>query len=83
MAVASSCSIAIGLTKWLKQSTGLSANARNFLGRTVPFAAVGTAGVLNGEQKVYIFEINLISFSVLDETKRIERRYGLFNELRI
>jgi len=47
MAVASSCSIALGLTEWLKRSTGLSANARNLLGRTVPFAAVGTAGVLN------------------------------------
>ncbi|KAJ3331492.1 Sideroflexin-5 [Blyttiomyces sp. JEL0837] len=46
-AVASSCTIALGMNGWLKRLKGLSPVTMSILGRCVPFTAVAAAGTLN------------------------------------
>ncbi|KAJ3413462.1 hypothetical protein HDV05_008031 [Chytridiales sp. JEL 0842] len=46
-AVASSCTIALGLNESVKRVKGLSPSAMALLGRCVPFGAVAAAGTLN------------------------------------
>ncbi|KAJ3172304.1 hypothetical protein HK101_011160, partial [Irineochytrium annulatum] len=46
-AVASSCTIALGMNAWVSRLRGLSPLATSILGRCVPFTAVAAAGTLN------------------------------------
>ncbi|KAI8924186.1 Tricarboxylate/iron carrier [Entophlyctis helioformis] len=46
-AVASSCTIAVGLNQWLVRTKGLRPSIQSLLSRAVPFAAVASAGTLN------------------------------------
>ncbi|KAI9337374.1 Tricarboxylate/iron carrier [Zopfochytrium polystomum] len=46
-AVASSCTIAIGLNEWVKRLKGLSPMSMSILNKCVPFTAVAAAGTLN------------------------------------
>ncbi|KAJ3044238.1 hypothetical protein HDV00_002916 [Rhizophlyctis rosea] len=46
-AVASSCTIAVGLNEWIKRATSLKPSTQALLARGTPFAAVAAAGTLN------------------------------------
>ncbi|KAI8854815.1 Tricarboxylate/iron carrier [Chytridium lagenaria] len=46
-AVASSCTIALGLNHWVKRLNGISPTALSLLQKAVPFTAVAAAGTIN------------------------------------
>ena len=46
-AVASSCTIAVGLNEWVKRAKSLKPSTQAMLARGIPFAAVAAAGTMN------------------------------------
>ncbi|KAJ3079016.1 hypothetical protein HK100_010534, partial [Physocladia obscura] len=68
-AVASSCTIAVGLNEYVKRAKGFSPSTVKLLGRAVPFAAVAAAGTLN----VFLMRSKEISegISVIDSNGEV------------